>query len=275
MLYRVTILAVCAVAAAQTAEPGGEPPALPAGLCWSAIAELSDEFSGTTLDATKWMPRHAYWRGREPSRFSEANVVVADGFLNLRSTVNAALRSKVKDPEKDVWVDAACISSQGPLARHGFYAARLKASRLSMTSSFWLQGKFSEIDIVEQFGASAKYPDKAMLMLSNTHYFRDGWAKDKVTPTTWPMPTGAADAFHVYGVWWKDPRTIWLYHDGVKVAEMTPPAGFDEPFYLFFDTEVFTWHGLPTVESLADPTCNTMQVDWVRSWQLEAAESTP
>lgn len=274
MRLGTAILTMCA-GLAVAADPAGAPPSPPAGQHWVAIPELSDEFDGTALDTKRWMPKHAYWKGREPSRFSEANVVVADGILQLRSTVNEALRAKAKDPEKDVWVDAACISSQGPLARHGFYAARLKASQLSMTSSFWLQGKFSEIDVVEQFGASAKYPDKDRQMLSNTHYFRDGWAKDKITPTTWQMPTGAADAFHVYGVWWKDPHTIWLYHDGIKVAEMTPPAAFDEPFYIFLDTEVFTWHGLPTVESLADPKRNTMQVDWVRSWRLEPAAGKP
>jgi hypothetical protein len=37
--------------------------------------------------------------------------------------------------------------------------------------------------------------------------------------------------------------------------------------YLFFDTEVFTWYGLPTVASLKDPNLNTMLVDWVRAWK--------
>lgn len=37
---------------------------------------------------------------------------------------------------------------------------------------------------------------------------------------------------------------------------------------MFFDTEVFTWHGWPTQASLLDPQKNTMLVDWVRPWQL-------
>jgi beta-glucanase (GH16 family) len=250
-------------------EDGASPPVPPAGQRWVAIPALSDEFNATELDSTRWMPRHAYWKGREPSRFSEDNVSLGDGMLRLRSTADPGLLAQAKNPEKDVWVQAACISSQGPLAHYGYYAARIKASRLSMTSSFWLQGKFSEIDVVEQFGASARYPEKGRMMLSCTHYFPHGWATDKAIPTTWEMPSGAADAFHVYGVWWKDPRTIWLYHDGNKVGEMIPPADFDEKFYVFFDTEVFTWHGLPTVESLNDPQRNTMLVDWVRSWRLE------
>jgi hypothetical protein len=36
----------------------------------------------------------------------------------------------------------------------------------------------------------------------------------------------------------------------------------------FFDTEVFVWEGLPTLETLRDPELNVMQVDWVRAWRL-------
>ena len=59
-----------------------------------------------------------------------------------------------------------------------------------------------------------------------------------------------------------------MYHDGQKVAELTPGGPFKESQYLFFDTEVFVWEGLPTIESLNDPSRNTMLVDWVRSWKL-------
>ena len=38
--------------------------------------------------------------------------------------------------------------------------------------------------------------------------------------------------------------------------------------YLFFDTAVFVWEGLHTLESLREPELNTMRVDWVHAWQL-------
>ena len=149
-------------------QPGGAPPPAPAGQRWVAQPLLSDEFDGTALDPARWMPKHAYWAGREPSRFDPDNVSVADGRLRLRSTTTRTTLDGIADPRKDLWVSAACISSLGPLAGPGFYAARFKASRLAMTSSFWLQGKVSEIDVVEQFGAPPM-PERAMLMLMNTH----------------------------------------------------------------------------------------------------------
>jgi len=257
-----------AVVDASATAAAGSPPPAPAGFTWQAIPELSDEFDGGALDEQKWLPKHAYWNGREPSAHDPANVSVKDGMLRLRNTTRVTTLEGIKNPEKDVWLQAACISSRGPKASYGYYAARLKASKLCMTSSFWFQGKYSEIDVVEQLGVSRKNPAKDRLMLMNTHFFTDGWRKDKATPKSWQMPTGSADTFHVYGVWWKDPSTVWMYHDGQKVAELTTGGPFKEPQYLFFDTEVFTWEGLPTIESLNDPARNTMLVDWVRAWKL-------
>jgi beta-glucanase (GH16 family) len=261
------LVMLLAVPAADSTLP--EPPA---GSRWEAVPELSDEFDGSALDPKKWQPRQPYWKGREPSRFDTANVSVEGGFLRLRSTTAIDDLATVKDPTKDVWVTAACVASLGPIAREGYYEARFKASDLPMTSSFWFQGKYSEIDVVEQVGHSAKNPGKGKLMLMNTHYFRDGWKGDRATPKEWTMPAGAAEAYHVYGVWWKDEHTVRLFHDGQPVAEMTTGGAFDEPQYLFFDTEVFLWEGLPDIAALKDPARNTMTVDWVRAWKLVPAD---
>ena len=245
------------------------PPPAPEHFHWRPVAGLTDEFDGGKLDPEKWHPGITYWKGREPSRFAPENVSVAGGMLRLRSTSLVRKLAEVKDPQKDVWVASAAVSSLKPIAFHGYYEARIKASRLSMTSSFWFQGKYSEIDVVEQLGAPKINPEDRHFMLMNTHAFGDGWDKDKATPARWRMPSAAADGFHTYGVWWKDERTIWFYHNGVKVAEVRPGCDFAEPMFLFFDTEVFTWSGLPDIESLDDSARNTMLVDWVRAWKLE------
>ena len=49
---------------------------------------------------------------------------------------------------------------------------------------------------------------------------------------------------------------------------MRPGCAFAESVFLFFDLEVFTWSGLPDIESLDDSARNTMLVDWVRAWKL-------
>lgn len=264
------LLAACALPFrfSQDLEHALLPPP-PPGKVWRLQPRLSDEFDGEALDRGKWLKYHPYWAGRQPSRFDTVNVTQGDGLLRLRSVPLVDSLAQVGDPEEDVWVLSSAVTSIDPVASYGYYEARFKASRLSMTSSFWLQGRYSEIDVVEQVGAPRAHPNNAELMLMNTHYYKDGWENDEATPRRWRMPYAAADAFHVYGAWWRDEETVIFFHDGVAVDSVKTGGAFDEPMYLFFDTEVFVWEGLPTIESLNDPGRNTMQVDWVRSWTLE------
>lgn len=245
-------------------------PPPPDGYHWVRNETLSDEFNGSRLDSRKWQPRHPYWSGRDPSRFDPENVSVRDGMLRLKSTTDLKSLAEVEDPEKDIWVRAACVTSRQRSAHHGFYECRFQASRLSMTSSFWFQGAGCEIDVVEQIGAPAKNPQQARQMLMNTHLFTrvNGKKHDQATPKHWKMPTGAADQFHTYGVWWHDEHHASFYHDGRQVADIKFAGPFRKPMYLFLDTEVFTWAGLPSIESLRDPARNTMLVDWIRAWKL-------
>ena len=242
--------------------PGSDLPAAPAGYRWVKVDAVTDEFDGTSLDRSKWLNDHPYWNGREPSQFNPDNVSVGGGNLRLASTV--ANRN-----QQGNWVHSAAVTSNVKVGQ-GYYEARIKASELSMTSSFWFQssgGPRHEIDVVENVGAPRKNPNDARVMHSNSHY-NYGRPNAISTPKRWTMPSGAADEYHVYGVWWKSEREIWLYHNGEKVNEIRTGGPFDVDQFMFFDTEVFSWVGNPTVASLDDPNRNTMYVDWVRGWRL-------
>lgn len=139
-----------------------------------------------------------------------------------------------------------------------------------MTSSFWLQSKHTEIDVVEEIGAPELHEAARNEMFSNTHSFsiRDGKKTDQATPQKWLMPSGAADEFHIYGVWWKDKNTVLFYHNRQLVTQAQPAVDFVEPMYLFLDAEVFANYGLPSIKSLKNSEGNRMKVDWVHSWRL-------
>jgi beta-glucanase (GH16 family) len=252
-----------------TAPNASRLPDAPEGYQWKPVEKLTDEFDGEVLDSSKWIPRHPSWRGRN-SRHEEVNISVSGGHLRLKST----LREGSTDVKAST-VTAACVTSNKRRCLPGFYQTRIKASDLSMTSSFWFQGEYSEIDVVENVGRPSleKMRDIEYKMMMNSHFRNGGWDNENNTPVQWKMPVRARDRFHVYGVWWKDAETLWMYHDGVKIAEIKTKGRFEEPQNMFFDTEVFKWHGWPTRESLLDPARNTMLVDWVRAWKLEKIDA--
>ncbi len=243
----------------------------PEGFKWEAIAEVSDEFNnGTEFDRSKWLNYHPYWGGRN-SRYQKHNVSVADGTLQLKSTLREGAE-KVSGRT----VTAACVTSNKRVCGFGYDEAGIKASDISMTSGFWFQGRPIEIDVIENVGDSSKNSEKYKnRMMMNTHYFyREGRTrKDASTPKEHVMSANCSSQYFVYGVWWKDKRNVWFYLDDVKVAEVALEHDFDVLQYMFFDTEVFEWAGWPTRESLLDPKKNTMYVDWVRGWTLVLEKS--
>ena len=249
-------------------------PAPPKGFHWEKIDYLSDEFNEDWLDDSKWLKYHPYWNGREPSRYKPENTWVADGYLALENTSRVDDLAEVANPQQDVWVNAAVVTSKNRNVSYGYYEARVKESMISMMSAFWFQGKYSEIDVIENIGAPSNNNGNEKQMHMNTHFYPGGWANDQKTPRGWTMPYLAGEDFHVYGMWWIDERRINFYHNGELVAEIDLPGDYEEPMYMFFDTEVFTWEGLPTIESLNDPDRNTMYVDWVRSWELAPGEAS-
>ena len=266
----ISIIALSPLPAiSELASPSGEMlPSPPPGYVWRSEPDLSDEFNEPQLDTNKWLPYFPNWMGRIPSCFERANVSVRDGKLEIKSTLIYSNTLSITNSMKEVWIDTGCVSSKSGSAFYGYYEARVKCSALSMSSVFWLQGHYSEIDVAEQFGASAKYPEKRMLMLTHTHYFKNGWTNDVSKGVSWEMPTDASSDYHVYGVWWKNKNTAWFYHNGCKVSVLHFGGTFQEPMHVYFDAEADFNAGLPSAESLNDSTKNTMYVDWVRSWSL-------
>jgi hypothetical protein len=250
-----------------TSVPAWTQPAAPMEKQWVRVEELSDEFNGTSLDAEKWLNFHPYWDGRPPSAFKKENVSVSGGFLKLKSNV-------ARYDQQGIWVNSSCVASKTKAMKPGYYSeARIKCPSLSMTGAFWFQGNYSEIDVIENFGAptASAFKGHETHMKTNLHYYKNGWENNISSPWEAKILNPACnEAFFTYGVWWKDAETIIFYLDGKEVHTSKTGGPFNENMYMFFDMETFTWGiGLPTLESLDDSTKNTQYVDWVRTYKLE------
>ncbi|WP_075590928.1 family 16 glycosylhydrolase [Labilibacter marinus] len=283
LIHRV-VLAVLSTTLFCSTQLLAGPPDPPKGFKWVAVEELTDEFDGDSLDASKWYDYHPNWDGRAPSQFKKGNAFVENNQLLLRSTLKKDPNT-VDDKFKDIWVNsAACVSKERSAKPGYYYEARFKASSLSMTSSFWFRvGDYSEIDVIEHIGDPSNDKRDADLPYEyhvNTHYY--GKHKGiKRLGKGWQMPTRGRDEFHTYGLMWHaDGKKLEFYHNNEKVMEVIPRVPLTENLKMIFDTEVFPFAtagvakiGLPLPEKLNDNSKNTMYVDWVRTYKLAESDN--
>ncbi|MGA9659834.1 MAG: family 16 glycosylhydrolase [Asticcacaulis sp.] len=250
---------------------------------WVLNKTVSDEFNGTEIDRSKWLVQgdegnYYIWKGRAPSQFAAHNVLVENGLLKLRSQWEPDFKFAKEAYAGGTYGDPiAPVTASGVVSKqrflNGYMEVRTKASRSAMTSSFWLIGYQSELDIYEQMGAPKKQGNiKNNTYLSTVHDWRPGHfeaqtGQNSTFTNSYAMTSSVADDFHVFGCEW-DADYLKLYLDGklirsVSRAEIGKSWVLTNPMEIWFDTEIFKWLGYPDKAELpAD-----YQVDYVRVWQ--------
>ena len=251
-------------------------PTPPAGMHWELIPEFSDEFNGPALDSSVWHARSPYWvHGRPPATFRARTVSVADGKLVIRN-------EPLNEPGDETYsIAGGAVASVSKSAYHGYYSTRMRASELTMSSTFWLKNKpepgdpcpheRQELDVVEAVGVQKRGGDFHNFMKSNTHIFRencDGTREVLSRGDRAPLAPPAHEAYHTYAAWWQNDTTVHYYLDDERVFTVHPKSPFDRPMFMHLVTETYNWETPPTVEELADDSKNATYYDWVRSWRL-------
>ena len=252
--------AVPAPAAMATPEPGGAPAS-----GW--VLDWNDEFSGTSLDHTKWSEETGpYWHNNELQYYTDrpANLRVADGYLIIEA------RKEDLGPRH---YTSARIRTHGLQERqYGRYEARIRIPRgQGIWPAFWLLGascgrvpwpKCGEIDIMENIG---KEPS---IIHGTVH--GPGYSGDNGFGAPSALASGAyADDFHVFALEW-EPREIRFYRDGILYHTVTPDrvSGqwvFEQPFYVILNLAVGgDWPGNPDASTVFP---QQMLVDYVRVYR--------
>ena len=279
------LLISCSIAA--------QPPKPAEGLRWVLNEKFSDEFNGSELDLQKWYDYHPGWKGREPAMFLPSQVSVADGYLQLKN------RKLDRDTVVQIWEGAATYSIAGGAvvsrtkeAHYGYYECSQKASRIRMSSTFWMTSSTfpgpdpctedayaQELDIHEGVGGADTPATMGARthMGSNSHFnytncegVKQGYSRGAQIE----LEKGEiSDTFHVYAAHWKNANQADLYLDGKYGANIKFRTDFDDtPFentmQINMVTETYDWVVPPTAEDLADDSRNTTYIDYVRSWKL-------
>lgn len=272
LLIALTLTALCS----STSHAAPPPP--PEGYTWAVNDAFTDEFNGTSLDSSKWHDHHPRWKGRPPAKFMRENVSVKDGTLQLKNGM-------LDQPQGPFTIGGAAVVSKSTEAFYGYYEVSMKASKISMSSTFWFSnqsdksdplGSALELDVQEAVGAGKRQPNRKHFMKSNTHYWvrRNGKKSSNAVPGDARISPPVGDAFHTYGVWWVDANTIKFYHNDEYKFTLHPCTDYDEtpfdrPMHMNLVTETYDWETPPTPEELANDSINTTYYDWSRAYVLE------
>lgn len=233
---------------------------------WKPIPELTDEFEGDSLDATKWHNHNPTWKGRKPGFFSTNNVTVRDGKLHL-----TARAEDLKGlPDGYHTFTTAAVKSKVKVL-YGYFEIKCKPMNSRASSAFWFYAQdpdrkntkwWTEIDVFEICGGAPKRVRRRVHM--NVHVFvtPEEGKKHWVRPKTWTAPFGLADAYHTYALEWNK-QELKFYVDGV-VRYTCKNTHWHQPLHMNFDSETMpNWFGLPKKENLP----STFSIEYVRSWK--------
>lgn len=252
-----------------------------------------DEFSGTTLDTSKWNYEQGYYLNDDPNTWgwgnaelqhytdSAQNVFVQDGKLNIRALNDP--KSFPQDPNRYAQYSSGKINTKNHFTlKYGRVDFRAKLPTgngvwpalwmLPQDSPYGTWAASGEIDVME---ARGRLPGST----SGAVHFGGTWPANQHISGEYHFPEGQNinNDYHVYSVVWEEDNIKW-YVDGKFFFKVTneqwyslaapnnPNAPFDQPFYLIMNLALggnFDGGISPNPSDIPA----TMQVDYVRVYK--------
>lgn len=252
-----------------------------------------DEFSGTSLDMSKWNYEQGYYLNDDPNTWgwgnaelqhytdSAQNVFVQDGKLNIRALNDP--KSFPQDPNRYAQYSSGKINTKNHFTlTYGRVDFRAKLPigngiwpalwMLPQDSPYGTWAASGEIDVME---ARGRLPGST----SGAVHFGGTWPANRHISGEYHFPQGQTinNDYHVYSVVWEEDNIKW-YVDGKFFFKVTneqwyslaapnnPNAPFDQPFYLIMNLALggnFDGGISPGPSDIPA----TMQVDYVRVYK--------
>ena len=269
------------------AAPGGGSTTTLAPDCGAAVSKstggewvctFADNFSGSTLDSTKWVPSTTKTSGvisTECRVSSTKNIMVAGGVLRLtiRKESKAVTCSTPTGSYKTRYTGGN-LTSQGRFAQaYGRFEVRAAfpgATVPGLHSALWLWPRYfayaehsGEIDIAEYRTGHPGY------VVPYVHYTSE--TPDPNRTNNWCAVTRPQD-FHTYLLEWNT-QTLTISFDGKTciidnwqpASPMIKPQPFDREFFLNLTNSLGV--GQNAFDAAITPLPATMQIDYVRVWR--------
>ncbi|MDA6070139.1 family 16 glycosylhydrolase [Flavobacterium sp. AC] len=241
----------------------------------------SDEFNGTTVDATKWQsisgngcPSLCGFGNAEAQRYDPTQATIVKEGTNSYLNIEAKYAPNASFPSQPY--SSAKLTTEGKYAlKYGRIEARMKLSNgMGAWPAFWMlpagtsNWPFTgEIDIMEAKHRNPKSVDGTI------HYDAGGY---HYTGRSYSSPTDLSGEFHVYAVEW-GPNIIKWFIDGNLFHTATPQTTVnggwpfnDQQFYIILNLAVgsggtpYTSVNGAGVEPIPADFPAKLQVDYVR-----------
>jgi len=249
----------------------------PVGSAGGASLVFSDEFDGTTLNATNWHTC-SWWASttcsietnNEQELYTKNNVSVGNGVLKLQ----ARRENAVGWNGKTYNYTSGMVSSggrSGQIApgftfKYGYMESRVKIPKgQGLWPAFWtLPADYSwppEIDAMEILGNQPN-------ITHMTYHYNDATGAQKGPGSSWTGPDFSAD-WHTFGVDWQPSAMVW-YVDGVERWRFTDASAItSKAAYLVLNLAVGgNWPGSANATT---PLPADYLVDYVRVWDRFSA----
>jgi beta-glucanase (GH16 family) len=236
---------------------------------WSLV--WSDEFNGTSLDASKWqLELNEGDHGMSAYTSRPQNLFVAEGCLALQAQ---------KESYNGMQYTSTQVSSRNKGHwKYGRFDIRAKLPYgKGMWPAIWMMPnnpayggwpRSGEIDIMENLG------DNTRLVYATLHYGTTN-QMSQGTYTTTTEDRSLSDTFHVYTMIW-DTNSFSFYLDSVhnywNCSTWSPnnvayPKPFDQTFFMMFDLAIGgSWGGPPDAATVFP---QKMLVDWIRVYRRQ------
>ncbi len=216
----------------------------------------ADEFSGTSLDDSKWNIQlgdgcdigNCGWGNNELQLYAAENISVEDGFLTIIAE---------KSIENGISYSSARINTRykGDWT-YGRFEARLKLPKgQGIWPAFWMLStnepyggwpRSGEIDIMELVGHEPN-------VVHGTLHYGEPWPNNGMTTASYTLPNSDFSAdFHVFAVEWEEAEIRWfidgqMYSRKTKSDLQGKPWPFDHNMHLLLNLAVGgNWPGQPS-----------------------------
>jgi beta-glucanase (GH16 family) len=245
------------------------------------VCTFDDEFSGTALDSTKWIPINSAANGATGGQAcfvsSPNNISVANGVLSMTTRKEAApfTCATPSGGFTTQYTGAQIASYTKFFQTYGRFEMRAKfpATTLAgLQSSLWMwpedvmSSNKGEIDIAEWYSF---YADRAVPTL---HYAYDPSTVNYTTNvnaiTNYQCIVGDASQFHTYAVTWTATQ-FKIDYDGVNCLTdnfiTVGPSPFDQAYFLAISVGLGI--GLNAFVDGTTQLPAVTQIDYVRAWK--------